>query len=65
LKGLIHFPFGRGVKKAQLFFFGNRPKGNHLHGGCIKKTVGLATVVDVLQIRGLQHNVLVRSYLHG
>ena len=30
----------------------------------IKKAIGLTTMVDVLQIRRLQHDVLVGSYLH-
>ena len=36
---------------------------NQLHGCGIKKTVGLTAVINVLQKRGLQHYVFIRSYL--
>ena len=48
-KRLGHFPFGGRVEEAELFIGGNIAQCQQLQCGCIKKHIGLTTMIDVLQ----------------
>src|ERR1700754_5014147 len=62
-EGLGHIPFSRWIKETHFIAFTNGLQSYYLHCICIEEYVGIATVVNILQVPGLQHDMLIHIYL--
>src|SRR6185503_5713172 len=61
---LRHIPFGRRIEECHFISFINWAKRNDLHRVGVKKNIRIATMINILQMLGLQHNMLVNINLH-
>src|SRR6185436_20625522 len=64
-EGLYHFPFRGWIEKSHFFFRPDLFQGNHFHSARVKKHVGVATVVDVLEKLRLHGDVVSISKLNS
>jgi hypothetical protein len=64
-EGLGHIPFRGRIEESHFISLFDPLKGDHLHGICVEEDVGVTTVIDVLQMLRLQHDMLIDPNLYG
>jgi hypothetical protein len=64
-KWLRHIPFGRWIKECKLIALFDTAKRNDLHCVGVKKNIRVTTVINVLQMFRLHHDMLVNINLQG
>jgi hypothetical protein len=64
LEGLHHVPLGRRIEKRHFIPFCNLFECYYFHPVRIEEHIGITTVIDVLKMLWLQHDVLVYIYLY-